>query len=235
MSIQQLNTPAKTAISLFLLFVITATISSVILLGLELSGQKEGLNIPTISQIQNKYTMPSIISAMKGSMYKEVTDDSDIDTVHNWIKEGSKKEGKLYEDAWKIIQNDCANCHSKTSKMSRAIPSMPFDTYEQVMTHTEAGYSWSKMSKQAHIHMFGISTFLILISLMFAYTTYKESVRSVLILSSFGGAFLDIFSWWFSKFVPELVYLIFAMGGLMVGSILLMSVLVLANIWKKEG
>ena len=65
MSIQQLNTPAKTAISLFLLFVITATISSVILLGLELSGEKAGLNIPTISQIQNKYTMPSIVSAMK--------------------------------------------------------------------------------------------------------------------------------------------------------------------------
>ena len=233
MSIQQLNTQAKTAISLFLLFVITATISSVILLGLELSGEKAGVNIPTISQIQNKYTMPSLVAAMKGSMYKEVADDEDIVTVHNWIKEGSKQGGKLYEDAWKIIQKDCANCHSKTSKMSRAIPSMPFDTYEQVMTHTEAGYSWSKMSKQAHIHMFGISTFLILISLLFAYTTYKESLRSVLIIASFGGAFLDIFSWWFSKFVPELVYLIFVMGGVMVSSILLMSVLILANIWKK--
>ena len=235
MSIQQLNSQAKTAISLFLLFVITATISSVILLGLELSGEKAGLNIPTISQIQNKYTMPSLVAAMKGSMYKEVADDEDIVTVHNWIKEGSKKEGKLYEDAWKIIQKDCANCHSKTSKMSRAIPSMPFDTYEQVMSHTEAGYSWSKMSKQAHIHMFGISTFLILVTFMFAYTTYKENIRNVLIIGSFGGAFLDIFSWWFSKFVPELVYLIFAMGGLMVGSILLMSVLILTNIWKKQG
>lgn len=234
MSIQQLNSQAKTAISLFLLFVITATISSVILLGLELSGEKAGLNIPTISQIQNKYTMPSIISAMKGSMYKEVTDDADIDTVHNWIKDGAKKEGKLYDSAWKIIKTDCANCHSKTSKMSRAIPSMPFDTYEQVLTHTDAGYSWSKMSKQAHIHMFGISTFLILITFMFAYTTYKESVRNALIIASFGGAFLDIFSWWFSKFVPELVYLIFTMGGLMVSSILLMSLLILMNIWKKE-
>jgi hypothetical protein len=234
-SIQHLNTQAKTAISLFLLFVITATISSVILLGLELSGEKAGVNIPTISQIQHKYTMPSLVAAMKGSMYKEVADDEDIVTVHNWIKEGSKQEGKLYEDAWKIIQKDCANCHSKTSKMSRAIPSMPFDTYEQVMTHTEAGYSWSKMSKQAHIHMFGISTFLILVTFMFAYTTYKESVRNVLIIASFGGAFLDIFSWWFSKFVPELVYLIFVMGGLMVSSILLMSILILANIWKKQG
>ncbi|MDD3342988.1 MAG: hypothetical protein PHR87_05370 [Sulfurospirillaceae bacterium] len=234
MSIQNLNTQAKTAISLFLLFVITATISSVILLGLELSGQKDGLNIPTISQIQNKYTMPSLVAAMKGSMYKEVTADEDIETVHHWIKEGAKQEGELYNDAWKIIQSDCTNCHSKTSKMSKAIPSMPFDTYEQVLTHTDAGYSWSKMSKQAHIHMFGISTFLILISLLFAYTTYKESIRTAFIIASFGGAFLDIFSWWFSKFIPELVYIIFTMGGVMVTSILLMSLLVLANIWKKQ-
>lgn len=235
MNIQQFNFQAKTAVSLFLLFVITATVSSVILLGLELSGQKSGLNIPTITQIKHKYTLPHLVSAMKGSMYEHVSDDADIDTVNDWIKEGAKKEGKLYDDAWKIIKQDCANCHSKTSKMTKAIPSMPFDAYEQVLTHTEAGYSWSKMSKQAHIHMFGISTFLVLISLLFAYTTYKESLRNVLIIGSFGGAFLDIFSWWFSKFVPELVYLIFAMGGLMVSSILLMSVLILANIWKKEG
>ncbi len=233
MSIQQLNTQAKTAISLFLLFVITATVSSVILLGLELSGEKAGVNIPTISQVQNKYTMPSLVAAMKGSMYKEVADDADIDTVHNWIKEGSKQEGKLYEEAWKIIQKDCANCHSKSSKMSRAIPTMPFETYEQVMSHTQSGYSWSKMSKQAHIHMFGISTFLILITFIFAYTTYKTSIRNTLIIGSFCGAFLDIFSWWFSKFIPELVYLIFLMGGVMITSILLMSVLILINLWKK--
>ena len=235
MSIQQFNFQAKAAVSLFLLFVITATISSVILLGLELSGQKKGLNIPTIAQIQSKYTTPTLVAAMRGSMYEHVTADEDIDTVHNWIKEGVKKEGKLYEEAAQIIKQDCANCHSKTSKMSKAIPSMPFDTYEQIVSHTDAGYSWLKMSKQAHIHMFGISTFLVIISLLFAYTTYKESVKNVLIFASFGGVFLDIFSWWFSKFIPELVYLIFAMGGVMVGSILLMSVLILANIWNKEG
>ena len=235
MSIQQLNFQAKAAVSLFLLFVITATISSVILLGLELSGQKKGLNIPTIAQIKNKYTTPTLVAAMRGSMYEHVTADEDIDTVANWIKDGVKKEGTLYEEAAQIIKQDCANCHSKTSKMTKAIPSMPFDTYEQIVSHTDAGYSWSKMSKQAHIHMFGISTFLILITLLFAYTTYKDCIKNALIFASFGGAFLDIFSWWFSKFVPELVYLIFAMGGLMVGSILLMSILIIANLWKKEG
>ncbi|MBE0491774.1 MAG: hypothetical protein IBX44_05940 [Sulfurospirillum sp.] len=232
MSIQQLNFQAKTAISLFLLFVIVATISSIILLGLELSGEKKGINIPTIGQVQNKYTMPTLVAAMKGGMYEYVSDDADINTVNQWIKEGAKKEGELYGDAWKIIQQDCANCHSKSSKMSKAMPSISFETYEQVLTHTQAGYSWLKMSKQAHIHMFGITTFLILTGLMFAYTSYHPILRTGLILTSFGGAFLDIFSWWFSKFIPELVYLIFAMGGLMVSSILLMCLLILADIWK---
>lgn len=234
MSIQKLNFQAKTAISLFLLFVLVATVSSIILLGLELSGKKSGLNIPTIGQVQNKYTTPSLVAAMKGSMYEYVSDDEDIVTVNNWIKDGAKKEGKLFEDAWKIIKQDCTNCHSKTSKMTKAIPSIPLENYEQLLVHTEAGYSWSQMSKQAHIHMFGIATFLIMVTFIFAYTTYKESVKNALIFASFGGAFLDIFSWWFSKFIPELVYLIFLMGGLMCSSILLMCVLILANIWKKE-
>lgn len=234
MSIQQLNTQAKAAVSLFLLFIIVATVSSVILLGLELTGSKSGINIPTVSQIRAKYTTPEIVAAMKGSMYEYVTTDEDIDLVNEWIEAGAKKDDANYEDVFEIIQLDCANCHSKTSKMSKAIPSMPFETYEQIVAHTDSGYSWSKMSKQAHIHMFGIAMFLIVVTLLFAYTTYKEVIRMTLIVTGFGGAFLDIFSWWFSKFVPELVFLIYSMGGLMVGSILLMSVLVLIDIWKKS-
>lgn len=233
MNIQQLNFQAKTAITLFLLFVITATISSVILLGLELTGEKQGLNIPTVSQIKTKYTTPALVSAMKGSMYEHVTADEDIDVINEWIEQGASDKGELYSDAAEIIKLDCADCHSKSSTMSKAIPSIPFDTYVQIKEHTEAGYSWKKMSKQAHIHMFGISTFLVLITFMFAYTTYKESVRNVLIIASFSAAFLDIFSWWFSKFLPELVYLIYVMGGIMVSSILLMCLLILVNIWKK--
>ena len=49
------------------------------------------------------------------------------------------------------MKQNCANCHSKTSTMTGAIPSIPFQTYEQIVEYIEAGYSWSKMSKQAHI------------------------------------------------------------------------------------
>ncbi|MFT7003213.1 MAG: hypothetical protein ACJAWW_000548 [Sulfurimonas sp.] len=234
MNIQQLNIQAKTAVSLFLLFIITATISSVILLGLELTGKKDGLNIPTISQLQNKYTTPEIVASMKGSMYEHVSDDADIDMVATWINQGSKKENPIYADVKEIISLDCTDCHSKYSKMSKAIPSMPFETFKEIKTHTKSGYSWKKMSKQAHIHMFGIAMFLITLTLLFAYTTYNDGIKTLLIWSSFGGAFLDIFSWWFSKIFSELVYVIYIMGGVMILSILLMSVLILINLWQKE-
>jgi len=232
-TIQQLNYQAKIAISLFLFFVITATCSSIILLGLELTGEQAGINIPTVSQIKTKYTTPALVASMRGSMYKHVTEDDDIDLVDQWIKDGAKEDDAAYKTVANIMKLDCANCHSLGSTMSNAMPSIPLQTYKQIITHTDAGYSWSKMSKQAHIHMFGISMFLIVVTLIFSYTTYNNSIKNILIVTSFGGAFLDIFSWWFSKYYSGLVYFIYGMGGLMITSILLMSVLILANIWKK--
>lgn len=235
MNIQQLNLQAKTAISLFLLFVIVATLSSVILLGLSLTGEKKGLNIPTVTQIKNKYATPELVGSMRGSMYEHVVDDGDIDLVDQWIKNGSLKTDPDYEDVAEIMSLDCADCHSKSSTMSKAIPSMPLENYEQIKSHTQTGYSWKTMSKQAHIHMYGISMFLIILTLIFAYTTYKDVIKTTLIITSFGGAFLDIFSWWFSKFYPGLVYMIYFMGAIMVGSILLMSLLILIDLWKKPS
>lgn len=223
MTIQQLNTQAKIVISMFLLFIIVATCSSVILLGLELTGKKAGFNIPTVSQIQTKYTTPAIVASMRGSMYEHVTADEDIDIIDQWIKNGAKKEDASYKTVAQIIKLDCSNCHSKSSTMSNAMPSIPLENYEQIVEHTAAGYSWSKMSKQAHIHMFGIAMFLTILTLIFSYSSFNNGIKNILIVTSFGGAFLDIFSWWFSKYYPGFVYLIYAMGGLMVGSILLIS------------
>lgn len=235
MTIQQLNVQAKMSVTLFLLFVIIATVSSVILLGLELTGKTDGLNIPTVSQIQTKYTTPALVASMRGSMYKHVTEDEDIDLVDEWIENGAKKEDETYKTVENIIKLDCMNCHSKTSTMTGAIPSMPLQTYEEILSHTEAGYSWSKMSKQAHIHMFGIAMFLIVVTLLFSYTTFNDTLKSALVVGSFTGAFLDIFSWWFSKYYSGLVYMIYGMGGFMVSTILLMSFLIIINIWKNEG
>lgn len=234
MNIRQLNVQAKTAISLFLLFIILGSVSSVIYIGLSLTGAKSGIQVPQISHLKSHYSESSLVAAMKGSMNQYVVDDQDITAVENWVKTGTPKEGVDYETVAEIMALDCANCHSKSSTMSKAIPSIPLENYEQIKAHTEAGYSWSKMAKSAHIHLYGISIFMIIVTLLFAYTTYPSFIRMTLILSSFSAAFLDISSWWLSKFLPLLVYVIYVMGAVMVGSIVLMSLMILLDIWKKD-
>jgi hypothetical protein len=234
-NIQHLNIQAKMAITLFLGFVIVATVSSVILLGLSLTGEKSGLKIPTVGQISNKYATSMLVGSMHGSMNEFVSVLEDIDVVEQWVEEGAKEEHPLYKDVESIIRFDCRNCHSRTSTMTRAIRSMPFETYEDIVIYTEAGYSWKQMSKQAHIHMYGIASFLIFVALLFAYTTYRDWIRSSLIIASFSAGFIDIFSWWFIKEIPVLAYAIFGFGAIMVGSILLMSILVLMDMWREEA
>lgn len=235
MSVKDLNFQAKSAISLFLLFVIIATISSVILLGLALTGEQKGLNIPTIKQIEAKYATPLIVGSMVGSMKEYVSADEDVETVKSWIAEGAKKDSELYEDVASIIKYDCRNCHSRTSTMTKAIRSMPFESYEDIVLYVESGYDWKKMSKQAHIHMFGIASFLVFVTLIFAYTTYRSCIRTTLILTAYFGSFIDIFSWWFVKEFSVLVYAIYIFGAVMVGSIVLMSILSVIDIWSKNS
>lgn len=235
MNIRQLNTEAKTAISLFLLFIILGSLSAVIYIGLSLTGAQSGIQIPKISQLKSAYSEPALVAAMKGSMNEYVVDSGDITTVENWIKAGTPSEGSDYEAVAEIMSYDCANCHSKSSTMSKAIPSLPLENYEQIKAHTQAGYSWSKMAKSAHIHLYGIAMFMIIVTLIFAYTTYPYLLKMALIVSSFSAAFLDISSWWLAKFFPMLVYVIYVMGAVMVGSVVLMSLLILLDIWKKDS
>lgn len=233
MTIRQLNVEAKMAITLFLLCILFGSLASVILVSLELGGKTSGFNIPTISQIENKYTSSALVGAMRGSMYEHVSDDSDIELVSQWVENGAANDA-LFTKVHEIIQYDCTNCHSKSSKMTEAIPSIPFESYDEIKASTSPGYSLKEMAKQAHIHLYGISLFLILLTLLFSYTTYHILIKRSLISISFLSAFLDISSWWFSKYYHSLVYLMFVVGGLLIACILSMCILILIDIWKKS-
>lgn len=84
-------------------------------------------------------TEPRIIAAMKTSMYDQVADDEDIDIMAEWIKEGAKNNEFFKKKIYKIIKNDCVNCHSKTSTMTKKVPYIPFASYEDVKKFTKVG------------------------------------------------------------------------------------------------
>ena len=232
MNLKSLNFSAKLAASFFTGSVIIGTVSSLIMLGLLLSARESGLVLPTLEGIKVKYAYPIIVSSMKSSMYEYVADDEDIEIVQQWIAEGASKEF-FNEEVRPIMKADCTKCHSKSSTMSKAMNSMPLGKYEQVLELTEGGYTWAKMSRQAHLHLFGIGVFLAILSLLMAHSSYFPWIRNLLIVTSSVFLWLDVLGWWLTKYLIEFAYVIYIAGAVMSASILAMCVLVLLDTWVR--
>lgn len=230
MTLKSLNTGAKLAVTFFLGSVLIATVSALILLGLAISEETEGAVMPSIEGLKLKYAYPRFVSSMKSSMYEYVTEDESIDAVDQWIRDGKTKEA--FEAVVRpIMKEDCTKCHSVTSEMTEAMPSMPLSQYKDVLPLTESGYTWTQMSKQAHTHLFGIAVFLVILSGLMAYSTYLPWIRYTLILLSSVSLWMDILGWWLAKFMVDYVYVIYVSGAVMSGSIMAMVGLVCLDLW----
>ena len=84
-------------------------------------------------------TESRIVVAMKTSMNEQVADDDDIDVMAEWIKNGAKNDDAFKKDIFTIIKNDCKNCHSPTSTMTKKVPYIPFASYEDIKKFTTVG------------------------------------------------------------------------------------------------
>lgn len=231
-TLKRLNTSAKLGLSFFLLTIIIGTVSALIMLGLLLTHQESGLAIPTVENIKIKYHYPQLVSAMKTSMYQHVADDADIETVASWIANGSR-EPAYESDIRPILKLSCTNCHNPTSTMTGAAPGMPLTSYAETLRYTQAGYGWVKMAKQAHVHLFGIGTFLVVVTGIFAFSSFRPWVRNTLISVCWVSLILDVLSWWLTKYVPGFAYLIVGAGAAMSGTAIAMSALGLLDMWVR--
>lgn len=229
-TLKHLNTSAKLALSFFLLSIIIGTISALIMLGLLLTHQESGFAIPSVENIKIKYHYPALVSAMKTSMYQYVADDADIDTVSKWITSG-KAEADYEKDIAPIMNTACVSCHNPTSTMTGAMPGLPLTSYKEVVSHSEAGYSWVKMAKQAHVHLFGIGTFLAIVSLIFAFASFRPWIRNTIISVGWVALILDVLCWWLTKYELSFAYVIVVAGAAMSGSAIGMCGLSMLDLW----
>lgn len=233
MRLHRLNFQARLGLSGFLITVILGALSAATLIGLVYSQHESGFNIPEMDKVKAKYSDPMLVGAMKTSMYKHVADDADIDIVAKWINEGAKDDAFFKEEVMYIIEADCQKCHSKSSEMSGAITSMPFSGYEELLKYTEKGYTWTHMAKTAHIHLFGISVFLVIVSMAMAFSSYAGPIKTLLISVGWVALWLDISAWWLAKFSDQFAYMIAVAGTFEIGAVISMSGLCLLNMWIK--
>ena len=64
-----------------------------------------------------------------------------------------------------ILKGSCVACHN--SDPNALVSNMPLATYDDVMEYTEPGLSARRLAAQMHYHLFGIGTFLLIITILF--------------------------------------------------------------------
>jgi hypothetical protein len=233
MRLNTLNFQARLGLSGFLITVILGALSAATLIGLVYSSHDSGFQIPEMDKVKAKYSDSMLVGSMKTTMYKHVAEDGDIDVITQWINDGAKEDEFFKEEVMYIIEEDCQKCHSRSSEMSGAITSMPFSNHEDLLKYTEKGYTWTHMAKTAHMHLFGISVFLVIVSLAMAFSAYTGFIKTALISVGWIALWLDISAWWLAKFSDQFAYMIAVAGTFEIAAVVAMSGLCLLNMWIK--
>ncbi len=219
----------------FLLSILIGTVSDVIMLGVTLSSTTSVFAIPTVEKIKMKYSYPLLVVAMKSSMHEYVENDEDIRTVEEWIYDGRNNDFYFKKNVLPIMINDCSSCHSRTATEPRAISSMPLTKYEDIVRFSEAGYTWGKMARQAHMHLFGISGFLLMLSIIMSLSSFSMATRITLISTSSIALWVDVLGWWMTKYYSDFAYVIFVSGIILCVSIVSMCLLCAVDLCKKPS
>jgi len=226
MRLKALPVGGRLAVSLFSLTVLYALLSSMLLIVYSTGSTA----MVDLEAVKNKYARNMLTGAMWGSMYEHVTEDESIRIVERWIAAG--KPRALYDaEVAAVMKEDCTNCHSRTSTMTKAIPSIPLTSYEDVVASSTQGLPDGKLLKGLHFHLFGIGTTLLALGALLAFSGLGGFWKVVLPLAGFAGLWLDTTGWIVGRFSEVAAYMIVSGGALMSSAIGAMAVLVLLDCW----
>lgn len=169
-------------------------------------------------------------AALNGVM-AEMIDPAERAEVIKWIRSGATAEG--YLKVRPLFEKNCITCHSKDSGYAVA----PLTTYEEVvrLAELDLGQSIRALSRVTHIHLFGMSFIFMLTGLIFSLSEVNQSLRLAIIALPFIAIWMDIGSWWFTKYQPLFAYTVI-IGGALMGLALAAQILIpLYEMWLKKG
>jgi hypothetical protein len=109
-------------------------------------------------------------------------------------------------------------------------------SYEEVtqVAEVDLGQSMRALARVSHVHLFGMSFIFLLTGLIFALTEIHKRLRLVIVILPFIAIWLDIGSWWFTKYEPVFAYTVI-IGGILMGLALAAQILIsLWEMWLKR-
>lgn len=169
-------------------------------------------------------------AALNGSMADKISPAERAEVI-GWIRDGAA--ATEYEKVQPLFAKNCISCHSKDS----GYPIPPLTSYDEVLKVTEVdwGQSLLRLVRVSHVHLFGMSFIFLLTGLIFALSEINERLRLVIVILPFIAIWLDIGSWWFTKYQPVFAYTVI-IGGALMGLALAAQILIsLWEMWLKTA
>lgn len=167
-------------------------------------------------------------ASLEGSM-KEYATAEERKQIIGWIRAGAAEA--QFADIRPVLTAACAGCHSADAGTGLA----PLTTYAEVAAFTDVdlGQSVKALVRVSHVHLFGMSFIFVLTGAVFAFSETPPVWRAVLIAIPFVAIWLDIGSWWFTKYAPLFAYTVIGGGVLMGLSLAAQIGLSLYEMWGK--
>lgn len=194
--------------------------------------RKMGMNLvqATIVRYYGNRGDTRLEAALNGSMAEKI-DLAEKAEVIEWIRNGAA--ATEYEKVRPLFAKNCISCHSKDS----GYPIPPLTSYEEVRKFAEVdlGQSVRTLARVSHVHLFGMSFIFLLTGVIFALSEINKRLRLVIVALPFIAIWLDIGSWWFTKYQPVFAYTV-VIGGALMGLALAAQILIsLWEMWLKTA
>ena len=194
----------------------------------EMNDGKPGLSVEDVA---NSYygnrSGTRLEAAIRGPMAGYI-ENEDRNVMVAWLKDGAKPE-HFDKDIKPILQKTCLTCHSKESGM----PVLDYSTYQglHAVAQVDTGMSLTSLLRLSHIHLFGISLLLFMLGSVFIQAEVNVWFKRFLVVSPMLAVFIDVLSWFLTKWDSHYAVIVIAAGGVLGMSMALQILISLYQIW----
>lgn len=166
-------------------------------------------------------------AAIRGPMASYI-EDKDRNVLVAWLKDGAEEE-HFEKDIKPIMEKSCLVCHSKASGM----PIVDYSTYHGLheVAQVDTGMSIASLLRVSHIHLFGISLLLFGLGMIFIQSEVNIWFKRFLVLSPMFAVFVDVLSWFLTKWDSHYAIVVVVAGGVLGFSMTMQILISLYQIW----
>lgn len=198
----------------------------------EMNDGKPGLSV---TDVANSYygnrSGTRLEAALRGPMSGNISSE-DTEVMVAWLKDGAEEE-HFAKDIKPILDKTCLACHVQSSGMN--IPDLSSYAGIHKFAEVDTGMSMASLLKLSHIHLFGISLLLFMLGSIFIQCEINVWFKRFLVVSPMLAVFVDVLSWFLTKYDSHYAVVVIAAGGVLGMSMALQILISLYQIWTLKS